>query len=549
MRMKSSLLGSVAVGVIATALSTSAAYAGAMPAGYADDEGYTAGSYQPLPEQQYEDSSDIISFGIQDEPAPVEVAAEPEPEPEMPAPAPFSVALGNSMDALDSPCATGQTAEDNATLRSELDQVLASPSDEFSAGCGNGVNVADIDPDTEPRPPVGDSGGPSSLIGLGAISAGGAALTGGDTSEIDSVLSLSVGDPGDDAAANRTSLVEVTLGDNFLFGEDGQSDPINITLLDAINGDGSSAPEGGTSGTPLDALLDPVNNGTGEPGLLSLDLSGRPTSPADPNFDGLVEANVGDDEDPAGFNLVQVDALDDELTGGVAQISVGDGVLDEGPGTIADGDLGDNLIGVTLGPDPTGNENDNLVQATLDNAGFADLGTALGISSIEVLNPTELQNGTMEPATLAEINGDESGALAPLAEQFQFSDGTDTGGGETTGPTGTPLDAVLGPLADAAGGGDGGGETTGPTGTPLDAVLAPLADATASGGSGAPALPVALSPDQLAGLSGSNAELLSTDTLLLDPALLTGLLGGGDAGVDASLLDPVLGLLGLGATN
>jgi len=96
--------------------------------------------------------------------------------------------------------------------------------------------------------------------------------------------------------------------------------------------------------------------------------------------------------------------------------------------------------------------------------------------------------------------------LGPLADAL--NGGLPTGGdtGSTAGPTGTPLDMVLAPVvdatagtplemvvdpivsalatgADALGGGlpTGGdtGSTAGPTGTPLDMVLAPVADATA----------------------------------------------------------------------
>ncbi|BET26189.1 hypothetical protein RGQ30_16900 [Limnobacter thiooxidans] len=62
------------------------------------------------------------------------------------------------------------------------------------------------------------------------------------------------------------------------------------------------------------------------------------------------------------------------------------------------------------------------------------------------------------------------------------------------------MDAVLGPLADAAGGAGGG--AGGPTGTPLDAALEPLMDLAA------------------------NTPLASI-TSMADPALLTDALGGG----------------------
>ncbi|MGB1087358.1 MAG: hypothetical protein ACPG06_03220, partial [Alphaproteobacteria bacterium] len=261
---KHKLLNCVAGSVLLSALGTSAAFAGGDGR---DLGGYGANTYQPIAEapRQYEQTPDVLSFGIQPEPEPAApvVVAEPEPEPEPP----FNVAMGGIND-LKSPCATDQTEEDSAHLRSSLDSVLAAPEDDVSAGCGQGIDVADAGKGID-FTDGGDnnSDGPSSLVGLGALTAGGAALSGGDPSEIDSLLSVSAGDPGDDEVANRPALVELTVGDNFLFGDEGAADPINVTVLDAINGDGTSVPEGGTSGTPLDALLDPVNAGTGEPGV------------------------------------------------------------------------------------------------------------------------------------------------------------------------------------------------------------------------------------------------------------------------------------------
>lgn len=540
MMKKQKLLNCVAGSVLLTGLGTSAAFAGGDGR---DLGGYGADSYQPIAEapRQYEESPDILSFGIQPEPAPVVAAAEPEPAPEPEAP--FTVAMGG-MNDLTSPCALDQTEEDSAQLKSGLDSVIASPDDEISAGCGNGVDVADLDKGIDYTDGDGPNGGSeaSSLVNAGVIRAGGAALSGGDVSEIDSLLSVSAGDPVDDESANRPALIEATVGDNFLFGEDGQADPINVTVLDAINGDGTSVPEGGTSGTPLDALLDPVNAGTGDPGVLGLDLSGRPFSPADPDFDGLVEANLGTDEDPVGFNLVQVDAFDDGLTGGIGHVTVGDGLLDEGAGSIDSGDLGDNLVGVTLGPDPTGNENDNLAQVTLDNAAFGDLGDALGLRTAEVVNPDGLQT---DPglAALAGMTGPTEGALAPIVDLFRTG-ATAPGGGGTTGPTGTPLDAVLGPLADAAGG--GGGTGGGTTGTPLDVLVDPLAGALGGGG-GAPALPSELDPATLAALLGGGGGAGGTTGTPLDAAIdpIAGALGGGGGttGPTGTPLDAVLGPL------
>ena len=79
--------------------------------------------------------------------------------------------------------------------------------------------------------------------------------------------------------------------------------------------------------------------------------------------------------------------------------------------------------------------------------------------------------------------------LGPIADGIAGFGGSGGGGGDAGGPTGTPLDLILGPLTDALSGGGGGG--AGPTGTPLDLILGPILDA--AGGSGA-ACPFAGTP-------------------------------------------------------
>ncbi len=115
----------------------------------------------------------------------------------------------------------------------------------------------------------------------------------------------------------------------------------------------------------------------------------------------------------------------------------------------------------------------------LTAGGAAAVGAgALGVAAIGSQGDTE-QN---PPASDGAGSGGPTGTpldvvLGPIA------DAAGGGGGGAGGPTGTPLDAVLGPVADAAGGGGGGG-AGGPTGTPLDAVLGPVADAAGGGGGG-----------------------------------------------------------------
>ncbi|MCQ8896108.1 hypothetical protein NQT62_06615 [Limnobacter humi] len=126
--------------------------------------------------------------------------------------------------------------------------------------------------------------------------------------------------------------------------------------------------------------------------------------------------------------------------------------------------------------------------------------------------------GAAEGTPLAAVTGPLSDAISAGAS------GGGGGGGTTDGPTGTPLDMVLGPLADAAGGGAGGGGTTdGPTGTPLDMVLGPLADA-AGGGAGGDA------GGSAGGTTGTPLDMV------LDP--LMGAAAGTPLSSVASMLDP-----------
>ncbi len=86
---------------------------------------------------------------------------------------------------------------------------------------------------------------------------------------------------------------------------------------------------------------------------------------------------------------------------------------------------------------------------------------------------------TANPQSLADIANAAPDFEACAASFGGIPDGGDGGdGGDSDGPTGTPLDVILGPLAEAFA---GGGDSEGPTGTPLDIILGPLADA-ASGG-------------------------------------------------------------------
>lgn len=150
-------------------------------------------------------------------------------------------------------------------------------------------------------------------------------------------------------------------------------------------------------------------------------------------------------------------------------------------------------------------------------------------------------------SAVGEITGQLDGALAtalvPLFDGLETLltsiEGALSGGlpgGVGAGPTGTPLDALLGPLTsltDSLPGAGGVPSGDGVTGTPLDILLAPLVSAIEGGGAGAcPLASTPLNPlcsvvdGLLGGLSASpGANPLSILTDLVD-TLLGGLLGG-----------------------
>lgn len=289
---------------------------------------------------------------------------------------------------------------------------LFRPADMTDPGDGDGE-----EPPTQPEPVTG----PASLLRVGVADA-----PAGESGipDFDSLASVTIGSPGSEEAANQPAIVELGVGDGLLVGPEQSAQSLNITLLDALNGDGDST---GFTGTPLDGVL----NVEGD----------VPTDQRGPIIDGLAEANLGSDPDPDGFNAVQVDAFDDTLVP-LGHVTVADGWFDEGDSTLPDGDLGSELVGVDLSGDPTINENDNTAQVTLDNENLLRLTQPLGVDSANVLNP---EYG--DQRTVAELDGNPDGALAPVVDIFRPDalpepdpepDTTPDTGGDTGGDTASP---------------------------------------------------------------------------------------------------------------
>lgn len=187
------------------------------------------------------------------------------------------------------------------------------------------------------------------------------------------------------------------------------------------------------------------------------------------------------------------------------------------------------------------------VATTLDNLLNGVLVDVLPIGFIEEQSGQPgLFSSQIEDAVgqiTSQLDGGLATALVPLFEGLETLlvslEGALAGGlpgGVGAGPTGTPLDALLGPLtslADSFPGAGGVPSGDGITGTPLDILLTPLVSAIEGGGAGAcPLASTPLSPvcsvvdGLLSGLSASpGSDPLTLLTDLVD-SLLGGLLGG-----------------------
>lgn len=156
-------------------------------------------------------------------------------------------------------------------------------------------------------------------------------------------------------------------------------------------------------------------------------------------------------------------------------------------------------------------------------AGIAAITSQLGSGLGAVLDPAfDALFGSATEQLIGALNM----LLTPLGEAI--TGGLSSGGGSGAGPTGTPLDVLLAPLAglaEALTGGFGGGSEGGLTGTPLDLLLDPLAALLggAGGGGDAGSCPLNGTPlsalcdlvtqfqDQVAG--GGNSSNILTDLI------------------------------------
>ena len=340
--------------------------------------------------------------------------------------------------------------------------------------------------------------------GLAFVVAGGEDPTGGQLPEQLTVgLAGGVALLGEQATDNSGSagpgepLVE-TVG-NLLGGERAEDDG-----GEPGEGEEPEEPgEGGTTGTPLDVILDPIADAVGGGGL--------PETPLSPLTDALME-----NTDP--------DVFAESLAGVIE-------------------DIGANT--------PLAAVTEPLAEA-LRSGGLPDMGGGDDGEEPEEPNPTA---GPIESGALQFVDAAPIEMIPAIGQPIE--DGIITGA--------AALDGLLAggiPGAPALPGLPGGGEGEpgeGPTGTPLDAVLAPLADLAGGGLPEIPGLPggdtggETPAPNPEAGPIESAAqqfvdvapiEMIPTigqpieDGIITGAAALDGLLAGGIPGGDAGLPIP-----------
>jgi len=365
--------------------------------------------------------------------APAEPAAAP-------APAPTPIVEGPGLDdvsdaglsaAPDTGCALpgDQDADqdENATRRAELNEIENGQSiDPCLIMADANINVNDTNGGGDNGGGGGGGGGGAgsaqSVLSVGALNPG--SLFGGSTdnqadpnAEVDSLLQVNVGTPDRSSPdAEGPALIEANLFDGLLTGENGEPGALQVTVLDAINGDGQLLDT--TSVGPLDALG----------GVLALGLEPGLSGFEDPeNIDGLAEVNLGgnDPDGPLGFNAIQVSGPEDE-TGPLANAYIADGI-DDGF---------DSVVDVYAGDDPYSGENSGVVGAVVDQPQLVELLNTIGVERVTVLDGSDT-GGATPLGDVAYVEGGLGELLSPLGIG---------GANDNTNDNGTGLDLLLEPL-------------------------------------------------------------------------------------------------------
>ena len=362
--------------------------------------------------------------------APAEPEAAPAPTPIVEGPGLDDVGDAALSAAPDTGCALPGDAEasqdENANRRASLNEIdnglsvdpcliLADAAIDTNGTTGGGGN----NPNPNPNP---NGGNAQSVLSVGALAPG--SLFGGPTTnqsdpnaEIDSLLQVNVGTADRSSPdAEGPALIEANVLDGVLTGDGNTPGALQVTVLDAINGDGTLIDVADAG--PLDALG----------GVLALGLDPLPSGFEDPGgIDGLGEINLGgeDPDGPLGFNAIQVNGVDDGL-GPLANVYVADGI-DEGF---------DNAIDVYAGTDPNAGENSSVAGVVVDQPELASLLNTIGVERATVLDGSDAGAGT-PLGEVAYVEGGLGELLSPLGI-----------GGSTAGSpdNDTGLDLLLEPL-------------------------------------------------------------------------------------------------------
>lgn len=261
-------------------------------------------------------------------------------------------------------------------------------------------------------------------------------------------------------------------------GGDGQT--LDLTALQAITGQLASAFNEGLSNLPAEVSDAPVLGGL----LTTLQTT----------FNDLDTTIVALDEGSGAATAAAVAVTLDNLLGNVLTEVVPVKLIEEQAGRPG-------------------------VVSSQVEAGIAQVTSGLSNGLGAVLDPAfgAVFGGALDP-----LVGGVNTLLTPLGDAI--SGGLSSGGG-ATGPTGTPLDALLGPLEGVLASLTGGAGGDGLTGTPLDLLLDPIASALSGGAGACPLASTPLSP---------LCEVVTTIT--------DGVAGGGNP---LDILDDILGgLLG-----
>lgn len=282
-----------------------------------------------------------------------------------------------------------ETAEVGTTAQEDvaaLEEPTPAQSDEDDIGMDEGATLAEAPRDDAEGDESAQSGSGEAEAFDSAEAGSNSAAYGGTIQGTGSLVAVGVGDGLSNALNDPTSLD--SLADVVVGTDPNNGNKDNVAQVTALGG----VTDGALAVTVLEGIDGDMDDPLGQ--VLAVDADNAPSGPgAVPSIDGIAEVNVGDDPDGQSFNVVQVDAFDDNFlpdgSTGLANVAVGDG-LDEGFGS---------LVGLSIGGNNDG-EHDDLANIALGESfdplaeplspltgGVNDLGATLGQGLAPLLAP------------------------------------------------------------------------------------------------------------------------------------------------------------------